>query len=70
MLISHLAFQFTSPGPIWVELGPIAIRWYGLLIASAVLIGVMLSQFLAQRRHVNPELIGDLAIWLVLGAIP
>lgn len=65
-----LAFQFTSPGPILVKIGPIIIRWYGLLIASAVLIGVSLSQYLAKRRHVNPELLSDLSIWLVIGAIP
>lgn len=65
-----LAFQFTSPGPIIFEIGPLAIRWYGLLIASAVLIGVSLSQYLASRRQIDPELIGDLAIWLVIGAIP
>ncbi|HEY9669600.1 MAG TPA: prolipoprotein diacylglyceryl transferase [Coleofasciculaceae cyanobacterium] len=65
-----LAFQFASPGPVLIELGPLAIRWYGLLIASAVLIGVTLSQYLAKRRNVDPNLIGDLAIWLVIGAIP
>lgn len=65
-----LAFQFTSPGPTLIELGPLTIRWYGLLIASAVLIGVSLSQYLAKRRHVDPNLLGDLAIWLVIGAIP
>ena len=63
-----LAFQ--SPGPIIFEIGPFIIRWYGLLIASAILIGVTLSQYLAQRRGVNPDLLGDLAIWLVIGAIP
>lgn len=65
-----LGFQFTSPGPIVVKLGPIVIRWYGLLIASAVLLGVSLSQYLAKRRYVNPDLISDLSIWLVVGAIP
>lgn len=64
------AVQFTSPGPIIFEWGPLAIRWYGLLIASAVLIGVTLSQALAVRRKINPELISDLAIWLVIVAIP
>jgi phosphatidylglycerol---prolipoprotein diacylglyceryl transferase len=68
--ILPLAFQFTSPGPILVKLGPITIRWYGLLIASAVLIGVTLSQYLAKRRNLNPDLISDLSIWLVIGAIP
>jgi len=70
ILTLPLAFQFTSPGPILVKLGPITIRWYGLLIAAAVLIGVNLSQYLAKRRHVNPELLSDLAIWLVIGSIP
>ncbi|PIG93039.1 prolipoprotein diacylglyceryl transferase [Gloeocapsopsis sp. IPPAS B-1203] len=62
--------QFASPGPIFIDIGPITIRWYGLLIASAVLIGITLSQYLAKQRKVNPDLIGDLAIWLVIGAIP
>jgi phosphatidylglycerol:prolipoprotein diacylglycerol transferase len=65
-----LAFQFASPGPILIQFGPITIRWYGLLIASAVLIGVTLSQYLAKRRNVDPNLVGDLAIWLVIAAIP
>lgn len=65
-----LIAQFTSPGPILFEWGPITVRWYGLLIASAVIIGVSLSSYLAKRRGVNPDLISDLAIWLVLAAIP
>lgn len=66
------AFQFTSPGPEvpFLNWGFLSVRWYGLLIASAVLIGVTLSQSLARRRQVNPELVSDLAIWLVIGAIP
>lgn len=62
--------QFASPGPILVELGPITLRWYGLLIALAVVIGLSLSQFLGQKRKLDPERLGDLVIWLVVGAIP
>ena len=64
-----LALQFTSPGST-LEIGPLSLRWYGLLIAAAVLVGVSLSQFLAKYRQVDPDLISDLAIWLVIGAIP
>lgn len=64
------AFQFQSPGPILLDLGIIQIRWYGLLIAIAVLIGVTLSQYLASKQGIEPDLIGDLVIWLVIGAIP
>jgi phosphatidylglycerol:prolipoprotein diacylglycerol transferase len=69
-LLAELLAQFTSPGPVLVDIGPFTVRWYGLLIASAVLIGVSLSQYLARRRSVDPDLLGDLAIWLVVGAIP
>ncbi len=59
---------FTSPGAFVVEGWPI--RWYGLLIATAVIFGTFLAQKLAKRRNVNPDLMGDLVIWLVIAAIP
>lgn len=65
-----LTSQFASPGSIFIKLGPLTIRWYGLLIGSAVLIGVSLSQYLAKRRNINPELVSSLVIWLVIAAIP
>lgn len=61
---------FTSPGPDLFHIGGVILRWYGLLIALAVLIGVNLSIGLAKKRHMNGEAIGDLAIWLVVAAIP
>ena len=34
---------FTSPGPLLFQLGPFSLRWYGLLIALAVLLGLVLA---------------------------
>ena len=65
-----LALEFTSPGPIAFELGPLSIRWYGLLIASAIILGTVLAQKLAEKRNIDPEMVGDLSIWLVVAAIP
>jgi phosphatidylglycerol---prolipoprotein diacylglyceryl transferase len=67
---SLLAFLFTSPGSIIYQVGFLTFRWYGLLIASAVIIGVNLSQYLAKQRDINPLLIQKLTIWLVVAAIP
>ncbi len=64
-----LLASFASPGPNILQIGSFALRWYGLLIASAVLIGVNLSIHLAKKRQMNGDLIGDLSIWLVLAAI-
>ncbi|MEB3276599.1 MAG: prolipoprotein diacylglyceryl transferase [Cyanobacteriota bacterium] len=60
---------FTSPGPLVFQLGPFALRWYGLLIASAVLAGLALSTRLARLRGIDPALITDLLPLLVLGAV-
>jgi phosphatidylglycerol:prolipoprotein diacylglycerol transferase len=68
--MNFFIFTFQSPSPILFEIGPISLRWYGFLIASAVLIGVFLSQKLGKYRNIDPELISDLVIWLVIGAIP
>lgn len=65
-----LISEFQSPGPDIVNLGPLTLRWYGLLIALAVLIGVALSQYLAKKRGIDPEKVGDMVIWLVIAAIP
>lgn len=69
-LLQLQLLQFQSPGPDIVTIGPVTLRWYGLLIATAVLIGVTLSQYLAKKRGIDPEKVGDMVIWLVLGAIP
>jgi phosphatidylglycerol---prolipoprotein diacylglyceryl transferase len=65
-----LAWIFMSPGEEIFNLGGFRLKWYGVLIASAVLIGINLSMRLARSRQVDPEAIADLAIWLVLAAIP
>jgi phosphatidylglycerol---prolipoprotein diacylglyceryl transferase len=60
---------FTSPGTGF-SLGPLHLRWYGLLIASAVLLGITLAQRLGRSRGIDSDTISDIAIWLVVGAIP
>ncbi|MEX2223153.1 MAG: prolipoprotein diacylglyceryl transferase [Candidatus Rokuibacteriota bacterium] len=47
--------MFASPGAIAVELGPLQIRWYGILMATAILVGF----WLAHRRAVQEGLPAD-----------
>ena len=60
---------FTSPGPELFQRGPFVLRWYGLLIAVAVLIGLNLSSWLARKRGLDSTLISDLLPILVLSAV-
>ena len=60
---------FTSPGPLLFQLGPFSLRWYGLLIAMAVLLGLLLSTRLGRQRGIDSALITDLLPILVLSAV-
>jgi phosphatidylglycerol---prolipoprotein diacylglyceryl transferase len=44
-----------SPGAIVVQLGPLTFRWYGILMASAMAIGLWLAYREARRRGVDPD---------------
>jgi len=60
---------FASPGAIALELGPIQIRWYGILMATAILVGF----WLAHRRAVQEALPADqllrAAQWAVVAGL-
>ncbi|NJD67736.1 MAG: prolipoprotein diacylglyceryl transferase [Candidatus Methylomirabilota bacterium] len=64
--------MFASPGPLVLQIGPISIRWYGLLFAVAVLLGTWLAQREAARRGEDPEQLLNVIVygvmWGLLGA--
>lgn len=60
---------FSSPGPLLFQLGPLSLRWYGLLIALAVLMGLALATHLGRSRGIEASLIADLLPILVLAAV-
>ena len=55
--------------PIMVELGPLALRWYGLLIVAGVLVGSTWSLREARRRDMDADALLDLAPWLVVAGL-
>jgi len=60
---------FASPGAIAFEVGPITVRWYGILMATAILVGF----WLAHRRAVEEDLPADdllrAAQWAVVAGL-
>ena len=55
--------------PIMLQIGPLALRWYGFFIALGVLIGTLWATRLAERRGLDPEKLLDMAVWLVVAGI-
>jgi len=60
---------FASPGAVAIQIGPVAIRWYGLLIAPAVLIGTLLAQREARRRGEGPEQLVNVGMVAVIAGL-
>jgi phosphatidylglycerol:prolipoprotein diacylglycerol transferase len=61
--------MFRSPGPIAVQFGPLSIRWYGILMALAMAIGLWLAYRDAKRRGLDPESFLKAAELGLLGAL-
>jgi phosphatidylglycerol:prolipoprotein diacylglycerol transferase len=61
--------MFTSPGALAFRVGPLAIRWYGILIAVAVLVGTWLAQREAIRRREDPDRLLDVVVLAVLAGL-
>ncbi len=57
------------PQPILVQWGFITIRFYGLLIAVAVVACFGVVLYLSRRRGIDRDDLYDLALWLILGGI-
>ncbi|GAB6099604.1 prolipoprotein diacylglyceryl transferase [Halanaerocella petrolearia] len=55
--------------PIAFRLGPLSVHWYGIIMASAVLLGLILATRESNRRNLDPELMLDLVIWAIPTAI-
>jgi phosphatidylglycerol:prolipoprotein diacylglycerol transferase len=55
--------------PIAVQIGPLQLHWYGIIIASAVLIAAMLGSRVAQWLGENPEDGWSMLLWVVVAAV-
>jgi len=67
--MEYIFLALRSPGPELFQLGPFSLRWYGLLIAISVLVGLNLSGELASKKGLKKSLINDLLPILVLASV-
>lgn len=65
----HVKERGDCMNPVALEFGPLAIHWYGIIMASAFGIGTWLAYWRAKRESIHPEHIIDMLIWIVPAAI-
>lgn len=55
--------------PIAFQLGPISVHWYGIILGTAALVGLLLALREARRVGMDPEIIMDVVMYAVPAAI-
>ena len=55
--------------PIAFEIGPLSVRWYGLLISLAFMIGVYGITAQAKKAQMNSDDVFSTLLWLIPAAI-
>ncbi|HHT63823.1 MAG: prolipoprotein diacylglyceryl transferase [Bacillota bacterium] len=51
-----------TPDPIAFQIGPLAIRWYGILLSTALALGTYLAYREAEKQKIDPEYIINLVV--------
>ncbi|MBC1785834.1 prolipoprotein diacylglyceryl transferase [Listeria welshimeri] len=51
--------------PVAIQMGSLSVKWYGVIIASAVVIALLLALSEANKRKMDKEIIVDLLIWAI-----
>jgi len=55
--------------PVLIKLGPLAIRWYGVMIATACLVGLWVAGREADRKGIGKKAIQEFWLYAIIGAI-
>lgn len=51
-----------TPDPIAFQIGPIAVRWYGILMSTALGLGTLLAYREAEKQKIDPEHIINIVV--------
>jgi phosphatidylglycerol---prolipoprotein diacylglyceryl transferase len=64
-----LAFVMTSPGAIAFQVGPVVIRWYGILMATSIVVGLWVGYRQAKRDGLPADDIISAGQWAILAGL-
>jgi len=55
--------------PQGFQLGPVFIRFYGIILMLGALAGAWLATLEVKRRDKDPDIVWDLLLWLIIGGV-
>ncbi len=66
IILSYITWDV---GPELLNIGPLSVRWYGLLFALAFIVGYKIFQWMYKRENQPESDIEQLAIYMILGVV-
>ena len=64
--MEHLVWNID---PNIFEIGPLQLRWYGVLFVGSFFIGLMISKWIFKREKRNPEVLDNLLLYALIGTV-
>jgi phosphatidylglycerol:prolipoprotein diacylglycerol transferase len=63
--------MFASPSEILFSIGRVSVRYYGIIMALALFVGIFISKLIAKRFYpeLNSDIVYDISPYLIIGAI-
>jgi phosphatidylglycerol:prolipoprotein diacylglycerol transferase len=61
--------MYPPVGPVLIEIGPLALRWYGVLMMTAFVIAAAIAARYVERKGQSSSAVWDGLLWVMLGAI-
>ena len=66
---SLLAYLVWNPDPIIVHVGPLLLRWYGVLFALGFVVSTPVFNHIFRSEHVSPRWVEVLTLYMVVGTV-
>jgi phosphatidylglycerol:prolipoprotein diacylglycerol transferase len=61
--------MFASPGAVAFQIGPLVVRWYGILMATSIVVGLWLAHRRARHEGLPADDIISAAQWSILAGL-
>src|SRR5215213_6296485 len=52
--------------PVLLQVGPLTLRWYGILVVFGIIVAAWIASRYVQRRGYDGEAVWDMLIWVMI----
>ncbi|GIV84327.1 MAG: prolipoprotein diacylglyceryl transferase [Candidatus Roseilinea sp.] len=61
--------MYPPVGPVLIEIGPLALRWYGVLMVTAFIVAAAIAARYVERKGQDGSNVWDGLLWVLVGAV-